>query len=614
MSKEPIFNQKHFFKRCRELVKLSRQEDVINKIVKAINRGELDPFGIAQAGRFLSNLATQRNLSIAILGQCTTSFIESPIRAFALADDCYLKIEAESYDSVLQSASNLSNQVDLVILLPWHKRMLNSSSIGELAVADECNYWEQVWRQIKSNSKARIIQVGYDWCDVGAEGQFVSGQSDGDIYLIRKLNQRLRDKLPASGYFIDLEAVSGSIGRRSFYDSRSYYWAKQPFSNEGLAILAQHMWAGARTLIRGQKKVLILDLDNTLWGGVVGEVGPDGIEIGENPVGEAYLDFQHQIKKLSKSGVVLAVCSKNNESDAREAFEKNPNMPLQLNDFSAFKANWHAKSDNIKEISIELNLGLDSFVYFDDSAFEREQVRTALPEVSVANVSDDPSYYRQVLVDGLWFGSINITNEDVHRARRYEQEREREKIQVSYESIDQYLSSLNMIAKIEEINENNLDRVVQLFGKTNQFNLTTHRYGNKHIIDLLKQPKAIGIALSLEDKFGDYGLVSVLIAHKCLDSNDELFIDSWLMSCRTIARGVEFYLFNYLLEQAKLSSFSKIVGEYVPTNKNCLVKDLYKTLGFERLQKMSLESGHYRYCLNVESASSLPNHIRRNLK
>jgi FkbH-like protein len=399
---------------------------------------------------------------------------------------------------------------------------------------------------------------------------------------VRAVNAQLRDALPAGSMFIDLEQISGELGRRRFYDARRYHWTKQPFSEEGTGRLAEHLAAAVRAVTTGPKKVLVLDLDNTLWGGVVGETGALGITLGEGPEGEAFTAFQKHVKGLADRGVVLAVCSKNNDADAREPFEKNPSMALSLDDVAAFEASWDPKASAIRRIAKTLQLGTDSFVFVDDNPAEREQVRQALPEVAVVDLPEDPAEFVRALSEGLWFEAVDLTDEDRLRAGQYRVERQRRDAEVAFESLDAYLTSLGMIADVRAVDETDLDRVVQLIGKTNQFNLTTRRHPAPKVRQMVTAPGAIALTLRLEDRFGDHGLVSVIIAVRDETDARTLHIDTWLMSCRVIGRTVEEYFFNVLVDLARTSGVDRIAGVYLPTAKNAIVEDLYDRLGFER--------------------------------
>lgn len=580
-------NPKELFRECRRLRKDGHDGKVAGLLAEALRRNSLEAEGVLHAGRILREIDVEYSgsdqITVALLGQCTTSWLAPAITAIARGRGYRVRVDEEEYDNVFQGIRSLSAATDAVVLLPWSQRLFGDAErTATDRLVDELDFWRRVWSVAGDQIGTRIIQVGYDWLDTGAGGQHLAAASDGNIALCRELNAKLRAELPAGAFFVDLEQVSGVLGRARFYDRRRYYWTKQPFGDEGVVQLANHLWSGLRSTMIGPKKVLVLDLDNTLWGGVVGETGASGIDVGETPSGEAFRDFQRLLKGLAERGCILAVCSKNNAQDARAPFTQNPDMILGLDDFAAFEASWDFKADAIRRISESLNLGLDSFVFFDDSAAEREHIRQALPEVEVVDVPDDPADYRQALLSGLWFESTAVTAEDRKRTRQYRNERMRSESRSSAGSIDEYLKSLEMIAHIEPIGDANLNRVVQLIGKTNQFNLTTRRHPPDAVSALVSRPDSIGLALRMRDRFGDYGLVSILIA-TADDGGDasRLRIDTWLMSCRVIGRTAEQFLFNELIRQAVSKNCLFLVGDYIPSQKNALVADFYEQLGFQ---------------------------------
>ena len=467
-------------------------------------------------------------------------------------------------------------------MLPWNQRLLGGPGDPQERVDAELSFWQQAWGLASGRLGARVLQVGYDWVIPGAQGHHLAGRPEGVVGLVNALNGRLRAELPPGAYFLDLDQVSGTMGRSSFYDMRRYYWTKQPFGESGCVELARHLWAGIRALTTGPKKVLVLDLDNTLWGGVVGETGPLGVALGESADGDAYRAFQKHAKELASRGVVLALASKNNLKDALEPFEKNREMVLTLEDVAAYEINWEPKGTTIARLAATLNLGLDSFVFFDDNPAEREQVLQALPEVEVVDVPEDPSEYVRALQAGLWFETTGLTEEDAMRAAQYAVERQRRELEQSATSMDDYLRSLEMVADVREIDEGDLQRVVQLLSKTNQFNLTTRRHAREDVLGLLDRPGSIGMTVRVRDKFGDHGLVAVLIGVP--EGVDALKVDTWLMSCRVIGRTVEQFCFRALWERARALGHRRIIGEYVPSAKNALVVDLYDTLGLRRIE------------------------------
>ena len=315
----------------------------------------------------------------------------------------------------------------------------------------------------------------------------------------------------------------------------------------------------------------------------MGETGPLGIDIGDTAAGEAYKAFQEYLKDLAKRGCLLTVSSKNNPDDAREPFEKNPALPLKLNDFAAFEANWEPKSAAIRRMAQNLQLGLDSFVFFDDNPAEREHVRQALPEVEVVDVPEEVALYVRALDSCGWFETLDVTEEDVARTAQYQAEAQRRELQGSFGSMEDYLKSLDMFGEVGPVGDVDLARVVQLLGKTNQFNLTTRRHSLAVVQEMLSTPASIGITVRIQDRFADYGLVAVILGVPEPDSEiPTLRIDTWLMSCRVIARSVEEFCLNCLVDEARTLGYQRLIGEYIPTKKNLLVADLYDRLGFRR--------------------------------
>ena len=344
---------------------------------------------------------------------------------------------------------------------------------------------------------------------------------------------------------------------------------------------------------------MVLDLDNTLWGGVVGELGPYDIALGESPDGEAYRGFQEHVKALTKQGTLLAVCSKNNPEDAREPFDKNPDMVLKLSDIAAFEAGWDFKTDMIERIAGTLNLGMDSFVYFDDHPAEREQVRSALPQIEVVDVSSDPSDYISDLNRGLWFETLSLTPDDRKRAEQYRVEGQRKQLKQTIKSADDYLSSLDMVGDVRALEQPDMQRVVQLLAKTNQFNLTTRRHSLHDVQTFLKNKDIVALTLRVQDRFGEYGLIGLVIGLPQKNKTvPTVHLDTWLMSCRVIGRSVEQYMFRKLIALAKAAGYQKMTAEYIPTQKNQLVAGFYEKLGFSVVSKDPDKTVRYEFLLD----------------
>mgnify|MGYP000425904123 CR=1 FL=1 len=575
-----------------------------------LRRGCLPPHRVAAAGRYIcaqlaAGTAGPVKTSVRILGQCTTSFLVPVVTAEAWGRGVAARVTDGEYDNVVQELMRDSADADTVVLLPWHQRLLaDDARDATQRIDDELSFLRQAHELVR-RSGARLVQVGYDWLGPGAWGYHLGARQGGPVQVVRELNAKVRASLPAEAYFVDLEQIAGMAGRERFYDLRNYRWTRQPFSDAGLVLLARHLWAGIRAVTSGPKKVLVLDLDNTLWGGIVGEVGALNVQLGDSPDGEAYRTFQEHVRQLGRRGIVLAVCSKNNPADAREPFQKHPDMVLRLEDFAAFEATWDPKPSAIRRIAETLRLGLDSFVFFDDSPAEREQVRQALPEVEVVEVPADPADYVRALEEGLWFETVTLTTADQQRAAQYQAEQQRRLAQAEAAGLPEFLTSLDMRATVRQIDELDMQRVAQLLAKTNQFNLTTRRHTADEVRRLLAKERAIGLTLRLTDRFGDYGLIAVILALPHEEAPlDTLRIDTWLMSCRAIGRTVEECFFNVLVEQARARGYRKLIGEFIPSAKNGLVADLYQRLGFTPLPDGA--DGVRRFVLDLTEERKLP--------
>ena len=327
----------------------------------------------------------------------------------------------------------------------------------------------------------------------------------------------------------------------------------------------------------------MLDLDNTLWGGVIGDDGLDGIVLGQgSALGEAFVAFQDYARELGRRGIILAVCSKNDPANALEPFEKHPEMLLKRNDLASFVANWTDKAHNIRTIAEELNIGLDSLVFVDDNPFERNLVREQLPMVAVPEVGDDPATYPQTLADAGYFEGLAVTDDDRARGAQYQSNRQREELKSSATDLPAFLRGLQMQLVVRPFDQVGLQRTVQLINKTNQFNLTTRRYSEEDVLAVMRDNRSFGLQLRLIDRFGDNGIISIVIGK--MQDEDDLYLDTWLMSCRVLGRQVEPATLNLVADRAKRLGAKRLIGEYIPTKKNGMVKDHYTRLGFSVLE------------------------------
>jgi len=404
--------------------------------------------------------------------------------------------------------------------------------------------------------------------------------SDPATVTATKINRVLVDFSVRNPWFhlVDLGAFLSEHGVRSLHDPRFEVNARMYFSPIGADRLAKTLARHLRASVVPRKKVLVLDLDNTLWGGVLGELGADGIRIGGENSGYAFVRFQRTVRRLKETGILLALCSKNDEKPALDAIDDHPAMILRSADFAAWRINWKDKADNIRSLASELNLGLDSMVFFDDSPHERDLVRNLVPEVEVLEVPSDPSEYSAALVQYPGFDTLSITADDHRRTEFYKGETERQKLRTESSSLEEYFRSLEMRGTLREAGDSSFDRVLQLIGKTNQFNLTTRRYDADHLRTLIDSPQWGVYALDLTDSLGESGTTGVVVVRK---EGRTWTIDNFLLSCRVIGRTVEYALVQWLARQVGSSGAEELLAEFIPTARNEVSKDFLHKAGFQ---------------------------------
>jgi FkbH-like protein len=423
-----------------------------------------------------------------------------------------------------------------------------------------------------------VIQNLFELAPWNALGHYAARHSAAPTHWLQRLNQRLSDAAPSHVTLHDLPALVLQAGSRDWFDPRYYHEAKLPCGPRSLVPYA-HSVASLVTAILGRsRKVLVLDLDNTLWGGAIGDLGIEGIRIGQGSgEGEAFLAFQRYARALKERGILLAVCSKNDDANARQPFERHDDMVLRLDDFACFIANWQNKADNIRTIARTLDLGVDSLVFVDDNPAERAIVRRFAPEVAVPALPEDPAGYVQAVARHRYFETVSWTVEDAKRADYYAANSRRNQLKLETGDIDSFLASLGMAATIRPVSEVNIQRVTQLVNKSNQFNLTTRRRTLPEVEALSRDDDWFTVTISLADKLGDNGLISVLFLHR---TGTVLEIDTWLMSCRVLQRGVEQLALNQVVGIARQAGCHEVHGTYMPTARNALVRDHYRDLGF----------------------------------
>lgn len=408
-------------------------------------------------------------------------------------------------------------------------------------------------------------------------------QKLGFIECIKTINLEMAKQFKESSqiFVFDYDAFCSYHGKENILDYKMYYLGDIQISFKYLPLLCKEYMSYIKPLASLTKKCIVLDLDNTLWGGVVGEDGFEGIKLGPTPEGKPFVEFQNYLLALFNRGIILAINSKNNPEDAYKVLREHPHMVLQEKHFASMRINWNDKVSNMKEIAEELDIGIDSFVFFDDDPFNREMVKTALPEVLVVDMQKDPSLYLKTLMELNDFNSFQFSKEDKQRGQMYVDQRKRQEFRSITTDITEYLRALDMVITIESANSFTIPRISQLTQKTNQFNMTTKRYSEEDIKKMAEDNKTIVFSIAVVDKFGDNGTTGVAIVKK---GGKQWVIDSFLLSCRVIGRKVEETMLAYILENAKKEGAVTLLGEFIPTKKNILAKEFYGKNDFKLAQ------------------------------
>lgn len=470
--------------------------------------------------------------------------------------------------------------------------------------------YEQRVRTFRQHSQAALIVHSLERPAFPSLGLLDDQSDSGQSGLIRQINRELRRV--ASGnrgvYVLDYDALVARHGIRHWHDERKWQTARLPISANHLLDMARE-WMRFIVPLSGRiAKVLVVDLDNTLWGGVIGEDGMAGIKVSAEYPGGAYQALQRALLDLSREGILLAVCSKNNFDDALEAIDKHPGMLLRSRHFAAMRINWTDKAQNLREIAQEINVGIDSLAFLDDNPFEREQVRAALPEVTVIDLPKNSLEYAATVRNCAVFERLALSAEDQQRTDMYAAEKQRSGAEQNFQSKEDFFRYLEQEADLEPVSELNLGRIAQLTQKTNQFNLTTRRYTDSQIAEMAKKPEWHVFSIRVRDRFGDHGLVGVAITH---DEGDWCEVDTFLLSCRVIGRTVETALLAHLAESAAQRGCKTLFGWFLATKKNAPARDFYEQHGFVRQQS---DASGSRWTLDLKTSTlRCPEWIKLNI-
>jgi len=566
-----------------------------------------------------SELLTQSSLlekRIAVLGGSTTAEVVDQLEIFLLARGIKPVIYQSDYNKYYEDALFPSDALkqfkpDLVYI---HTSFVNIENFPLMAdtvesveqlLANRLSHFQSVWDGVAKNLQCTIVQNNIEQPWHRPLGNLDGSDYRGRGRFVARLNEMFAQAAAQRSnlYIHDLHYLSARHGIDKWFNPRLWYLYKYALDMEMIPYLAHSLSTLMASLWGFSHKGLVLDLDNTLWGGVIGDDGLEGIQLGaETAEAEAYSDFQRYIASLKERGIVLAVCSKNDEANARLGFT-HPDSLLSVSDFSAFRANWEPKAQNVEAIATDINVSLESLVFVDDNAAERDFVRAQLPAVSVPEMGSDITEFIRILDQAALFETPSLSKEDLQRSEHYQKNMQRSLQQAQFASYDDFLISLEMQAEIRPFSSLYMERITQLINKTNQFNLTTKRYTQAEVEKMAASKNHITLYGRLQDKLGDNGLVSV-VAGEIKEA--ALHLDLWLMSCRVLKRGMEYAMFNQLCNTAKEKQIKKIVGYYVPTAKNNMVRNLYGQLGFTQT-KTSVEEDIWSF--DLFSDTPLPKHF-----
>ena len=598
-------------KRLQSLAGYALDENQLNRMAKVVANARGNGYSLAPLVPF----------RLGILSNSTTDFIVPALIASAVRHGIALECIASDYGQVVQEALSPDSAVnrqkpDAVLIGVDYRGYPLNSAIGDAEVARGTSeaalgQLQTIRSGIRTNSNAICIVQ-----NLAPPVEFLFGSLDKVVpgslgSVIEEVNRSIVESIGGTtDVLLDVAGLAATVGLAEWHSPEQWNMVKLPFSSTYLPLYADHV---ARTIaaLRGKsRRCLIMDLDNTLWGGVIGDDGLEGIQLAQgDAAGEAYLSVQRYALALRERGVVLAVSSKNNDEVARLPFRKHPEMLLREEHIAVLQANWNDKATNIKAIADELALGLDSMVFLDDNPVERGIVREFLPEVAVPELPEDPALFVRTLSAAGYFEAVTFSSEDMKRADFYQDNARRVALQKQFHDIDAYLASLQMVITFQPFDETGRARISQLINKSNQYNLTTRRYTESEVAAAEHDPDCFTLQVRLADSFGDNGMISVVICRPTGQGGWEF--DTWLMSCRVLGRRVENMVLQEVLFHCKRVGIHKLIGKYFPTERNQLAEAHYQKLGFTEVSREP--NGTTVWELDVGSAKveTVPMEIRR---
>lgn len=535
-----------------------------------------------------------------LLGDTSTQFLAVALQGIAIERGYKLDLFEADYNQVEHQALSPDSEfhtfeAKYTIIFQSTRKLMDTydrlTPVRRSVLAEERI---EFVKQICSTRSNTIIYCNYPEMDDTVFGGFANKVRKSFLYQIRKLNYELMEMAVAipNLFICDLAMIQSELSRNFCFDSSLYVNGDMVLSLESLPCVAARMMDIICACQGSIKKCVIVDLDNTLWGGVIGDDGIEGIQVGHGlGNGKIFTEFQHWLKKLKERGIILAVCSKNNEEMAKEPFLKHPEMVLRLDDIAVFSANWENKVDNIRRIQSILNIGFDSMVFLDDSPVERAIVRKNIQGITVPELPEDPADNLRYLYSLNLFETISFLEENAERTKLYQEEYVRTQAMAKFNNEIEFLNSLEMKATVKSFEPFDFPRIAELSQRSNQFNLRTVRYTEADVLRLSRDENYKTFTFQLKDKYGDYGLICFVVLKK-LDNNT-LFIENWIMSCRVFKRGIEHFVMNSITSYANEHGYNCIIGEYLPTEKNKIVAEHYGRFGFIESEKSENSTAQY---------------------
>ena len=557
--------------------------------------GEKRLFSYLNKSKLLSNVDYEKKIRIAVLGGFTLNGLEETIRVKCDEKKIQCTTYVSGYNQYSQEIFDEKSQLykfspDITFLIIDSRNALGELFLNPYSVSveerkqrvqDKSDEIINLVQTFGSKSKSKLILSNFNIPSYSPIGINETREEYGLHDMIRSLNQNIKIglRLEPEIYIHDLNSFVTKFGENNVFDYKQYFYGDVRISLDYLPYLAEELMGYVKAVLGLNKKCIVLDLDNTLWGGIVGEDGFEGIKLGDDPIGRAYVELQHNLLALNQRGIILAINSNNNFDDAIQIIKEHPNMILKEDNFVCVRINWNDKVVNMKEISDELNIGLDSMVFFDDDPVNIEYVKSNLPDIQTVQVSD-PSNSSKILKSMNDFQVLKITDEDSTRNKMYLEQRKRTELKTRVGNLQDFLKQLNISVKIKNADKYTIPRISQLTLKTNQFNLTTRRYQEEDIRKFSQDKYKIVECAQIQDKFGDNGITCVYIINK--DNKQQWTIDTFLLSCRVIGRGVEDGILYQIIEKARKEGVSKVRGEYIKTKKNKPAENFFPAFGFKK--------------------------------